>query len=410
MDPVSGGFGMGTDCIPVSAHGRFLGYIGNACLRTVYLRSRGVRISTMRVAFNARILSGPTIRGWNRYTVNLLANLPAFGAELFLFSDTPLHPAHLEQLPAGSYHVRVAPGLPYFAWEQWWLPRQCAADRVDILHSPFNFGLPWRSRCPRVLTLHDAIGQFDWRFDRNAFLHWASRTRADKVITVSEYSKQDLVGHLNIPEDKVVAIHEAADSRFGETVPASRRAAVRDRHGLIRPYVLYVGGWEERKNPGFLVDAFGRARLDGVDLVLAGGLEEQRSKMAEYIGELGLSGSVRLLGWVDDGDLPALYSEALCFVYPSRYEGFGLQLCEAMAAGCPTLAANATCLPEVLGAGGELFDLGDASSLSKLLVRVAGDEAFRSQLQQRARRRAQDFSWAGTAEQTLGVYQQLLAG
>lgn len=372
----------------------------------------------MRVAFNARTLSGPTIRGWNRYTINLLANLPALGVDLFLYSDTPLHPAHLEQLPAGSYHVRVAPGWPYVAWEQWWLARQCAADHVDILHSPSNFGLPWRSKCRRVLTLHDAIGQFDSdgahpllrRPDWDTLRHWISRTRADKVITVSAYSKKDLVNHLRIPEHKIEVIHEAADGRFAESVPRLVRMAVRNKYGLARPYVLYIGGWEARKNPEFLIDAFGRAKLDGVNLVMAGGLEAQRARMAAFVRERSLAESVRLLGWVDDADLPALYSEALCFVYPSKYEGFGLQLCEAMAAGCPTFAANAACLPEVLGSGGELFSLDDPCGLAALLVRVATNGDFRIGLQQRARRRAESFSWARTAEQTFSVYQQVLGG
>ena len=111
----------------------------------------------LKIAINARLLAAPNVRGWNRYTVNLLAALPAQGVELFLYSDAELSPEHLARLPAGSYQVRVAPPMKYLRWEQRWLPAQCAVDGVDVLHSPFNFGLPWSSECPRVLTLHDAI-------------------------------------------------------------------------------------------------------------------------------------------------------------------------------------------------------------------------------------------------------------
>ena len=111
----------------------------------------------MKVGFNARLLHGSSLRGWNRYTINLLVELANLGVELFLYTDRPLHASHLARLPVGSYQVRVAPQMPYLWWEQYWLPTQCAKDSVDILHCPFNFGLPWFSSCLRVLTLHDAI-------------------------------------------------------------------------------------------------------------------------------------------------------------------------------------------------------------------------------------------------------------
>jgi glycosyltransferase involved in cell wall biosynthesis len=122
---------------------------------------------------------------------------------------------------------------------------------------------------------------------------------------------------------------------------------------------------------------------------------------------LGVGDRLRLLGWVDDADLPALYAGALAFVHPSEYEGFGLQLCEAMAVGCPVLAARATCLPEVLGSGGETFGLDSADELAELLRRVASEPEFRERLARRARVRAADFSWRRTAEETLAVYREI---
>jgi glycosyltransferase involved in cell wall biosynthesis len=107
---------------------------------------------------------------------------------------------------------------------------------------------------------------------------------------------------------------------------------------------------------------------------------------------------------VDDTDLPALYAEALCFVYPSEYEGFGLQLCEAIAAGCPVLAARATCLPEVLGDGGETFGLDKSSELEELLVRIVTDAIFRQNLKNRAQERSKSYSWTRTAIDTNNLY------
>jgi glycosyltransferase involved in cell wall biosynthesis len=123
---------------------------------------------------------------------------------------------------------------------------------------------------------------------------------------------------------------------------------------------------------------------------------------------LGVAEHLKLLGWVDDADLPGLYAEALCFVYPSEYEGFGLQLCEAMAVGCPVLATRSTCLPEVLGDGGETFGLDRLSELQELLIRLVTDAAFQENMKNRAKQRAKSYSWTRTAVDTHAIYLSLL--
>lgn len=376
----------------------------------------------LKVGFNARLLAFPSLRGWNRYTVNLLAELAGLGVEPYLYLEGPVHPEHLGRLPAGIPAPRVAPPMRSVVWEQRWLPCACDADGVDVLHCPLNYGLPWSSRCARVLTLHDAIGQVydagrplrDRLAPRGALMswrNWVARRRAHQVITVSEHAKGDLVRLAGIPADRIRVTYEAADRHFHEPVPEESGRRARAAHGLGRPYLFYIGGWELRKNLPFLIRAFAAAAPDlgAVELVLAGGQAEQRPGLLKLAGDLGVADRVRLLGWVDDEDLPALYAGATAFAYPSEYEGFGLQLCEAMAAGCPTLAARATCLPEVLGGGGETFALDDVGELAGLLRRVVNDPAARADLAARARARAADFSWRRTAEQTVAVYERALA-
>ena len=202
---------------------------------------------------------------------------------------------------------------------------------------------------------------------------------------------------------------EAADPVFSQPVKDVDRVRVTDRHGLARPYVFYVGGWEARKNLPLLLRGFAGASIEGVDLVLAGGREGEREGLADLADSLGIGGALKLLGWVDDVDLPALYAGALCLAYPSEYEGFGLQVCEAFAVGCPVLAARATSLPEVVGSGGETFDLDDPGELASLLRRVATDPEFRGELSRRARARSAEFSWRRTAEATAEVYRELVS-
>lgn len=373
----------------------------------------------MRLGFNARLLHAPDLRGWNRYTVNLLAELTRRDLSIVLYSDRPLHESHLERLAPGGYRVEVSPRLPYPVWEQRWLPDRCRRDGVDLLHSPFNFGLPWASRCRRVLTLHDAIDQV-YRPDdsgprrvrlsqlRSELHHLVARVRAHRVITVSRHARSDLIRHLRLSPDRIDVVPEAADPCFHRPVEEPRRRAVLDRHGLARPFLFYVGGWERRKNVPFLVQSFAQAAVPGLELVLAGGKAEQRESLTRLAESLGIAESVRFLGWVDEAELPALYAGALGFVYPSEYEGFGLQLCEAMAVGCPVLASEATSLPEVLGDGGATFPLDSTDRLVELIRRLAGDPEFRSDLADRASARSTAFSWRTTADLTLESYRRAL--
>ncbi|MEA5575976.1 glycosyltransferase family 1 protein [Anabaena sp. UHCC 0451] len=374
----------------------------------------------MKIAFNTRLLNSPTLRGWNRYTINLLIELSSLDIELFLYSDSPLHESHLAKLPKDSYQIRISPPMRYILWEQYWLPKQCKEDQIDILHCPMNFGLPWFSPCPRVLTLHDAIDQIYYSQDRpwfqkfsltniqNNFYHWVARNKADHIITVSQYSKQDIVKYLHIPENKITVIYEAAETSFHHEVNQTKRLEVRCKYQLQLPYIFYIGGWEKRKNIPFLVKAFAEANLDDVELVLAGGQDEQRDILMKLGESLEIANRLRLLGWVDDADLPALYAEAVCFVYPSEYEGFGLQLCEAMAVGCPVLAARSTCLPEVLGDGGKTFSLAETTELAKLLRRLKRDKSYYDDLVNKAKKRDYELNWQLTARQTEDVYKKIL--
>jgi glycosyltransferase involved in cell wall biosynthesis len=370
----------------------------------------------MKVAFNARLLSSPTLRGWNRYTINLLVALSSLDIELFLYSDSPLDKNHLAKLPKDSYQVRISPPMRYILWEQYWLPKQCQKDKIDILHCPMNFGLPWFSPCPRILTLHDAIDQVYYFQDipwyqrlslagiPNKLYHWVARHRADHIITVSEYSKQDFIKYFQIPKEKITVIYEAADPNFHNPIIQTDRQALRTKYQLNLPYIFYVGGWEKRKNIPFLLQAFAEAKLNNVELVLVGGKDEQRESLVQLGESLGITDRLRLLGWVDDADLAVFYAEAICFVYPSEYEGFGLQLCEAIALGCPVLAARSTCLPEILGNGGETFGLDNFSELSKLMIRLTEDEAFLENLKGRANQRSKYYSWTQTAIATTNLY------
>jgi glycosyltransferase involved in cell wall biosynthesis len=371
----------------------------------------------LRIGFNAYLLNAPAVRGWNRYTINLLEELGRLDLKLVLYARQPIHPDYLDRLPAGSFEVITAPASGYLAWQERWLPERCRLDRIDVFHCPMNYGLPWSTPCPRVLTLHDAIDFIYYGRRRSLrdrlrpaaiktdLLHLTARTRADRIITVSQHACDDIVNYLRVPRSKVTVIYEAADPLFARPVTDELRQHVRSKFQLPDRYLFYVGGWEGRKNVPFLLKALASANAPGVCLVLAGGSPEARAHLSLQAVELGVADRTHFLPWIEEAELPALYAEALAFVYPSEYEGFGLQLCEAMSVGCPTLAARATSLVEILGEGGASFRLDSTDELAALITRVAADPSFRDDLVARARRRIRDFSWAQAAQQTAAVYE-----
>jgi glycosyltransferase involved in cell wall biosynthesis len=231
--------------------------------------------------------------------------------------------------------------------------------------------------------------------------------RADRVITISDCSKRDIVRLCGIPEEKVVVTPLAADPAFRPDPEGTAGSAVT---GLPRPYILNVGTLEPRKNLEGLLRAFGAAKREGLPhtLVVTGARGWGRSRLAAIVEELRLEESVVFTGFVDDHDLPHLYAGADFFVYPSLYEGFGLPPLEAMACGTPVITSNVSSLPEVTGEAALLVDPRSVTDLAAAMVRLAGDASLRETLRERGLARARLFSWERTAAETLTVYRGVL--
>jgi len=273
--------------------------------------------------------------------------------------------------------------------------------------------------CPCVVTLHDAIDLYRWpRFTSwrqavspgnwmNYASHVIARKKPKKIITVSNYSKVVVSKQLGIHSSRICVIAEAADPIF-DSIPSQQQVnEIATKFGLGSPYFFYVGGFDPRKNLGFLLNAFASLSDLDVCLVLAGGSDESRLEFEHQAERLGIARKVHFLGRVQDEVLPALYRGALATVYPSLQEGFGLQLCEAMAMECPILSSNATSLPEVLGEGGIQFSPTDLDQLANSLRKLVEDSSLRCQLSQKSSQRGKSFSWDKAARETYSIYESI---
>jgi glycosyltransferase involved in cell wall biosynthesis len=270
------------------------------------------------------------------------------------------------------------------------LPARARRDRVDVLHCPSQRA-PVGSRVPLVVTIHDlAVLRHPGTFNRwtraysRALLPRVARA-AERVITVSEFSRGELLELLHVPDDKVRVIPNAVGPPFGP----EGKAADGD-------YVLAVGTLEPRKNLDRLVGAFERAGLNGTRLVVTGG---------RGWGKVEPSGkSVHRLGFVPDEELARLYRGARCVAYVSAYEGFGLPVLEAMACGAPVVAASTGAGPEVGGDAAVLVDPLDGDAIAAGLVEAIGRA---DELRERGLARAREFDWKRVADATVEVYREV---
>jgi glycosyltransferase involved in cell wall biosynthesis len=292
------------------------------------------------------------------------------------------------ELPARSQSVRMAYALP----------RLLRRLRPALTH--FNYVIPPTYRGRSVVTVHDlSFERMPWvmgRRDRMLFRRFvpASARRADRVLAVSEHTKHDLAEHYGISEDKIVVTPNGVDPVFRPNGSAPDRA----------PYALFVGGIQPRKDPLAAIEAL--ALVDGdLNLVLVGEEKRGGEEVRRAVRRLGLEQRVELAGHVEHEELAGLYRGAACLVFPSRYEGFGLPVLEAMASGTPVVAAAAGAVPEVAGDAAVLVEPGQPEAIADGIRRALAD---RERLVAEGLRRAAQFSWTETARRTLAVYRELL--
>src|SRR3954468_24693102 len=304
-------------------------------------------------------------------------------------------------VPVGSNYARVAYALP----------RRLRRDRPDLHHG--NYVLPPRLPCPAVLTVSDCswahLGESMPVADRLAFqrfVPWSAR-RAAHVLTISQHARSELLGLFDwLEEDRITVVPLAVDARSRPVRPPP------GRFGLDGPYVVCLGAVQPRKNLGRLLEAWAtlRARgdLDGAVLAIAGRLKQDGAQFAATAGRLGIADAVRWLGYVADEDVPALLAGARCLAFPSLYEGFGLPVVEAMAAGCPVVTSDATSLPEAADGAALLVDPLAPTAIADGIGRLLRDEAERGRLRELGLTRAGRLSWPHAAEVLAGGFEEVV--
>ncbi|PIS43044.1 MAG: hypothetical protein COT24_00320 [Candidatus Kerfeldbacteria bacterium CG08_land_8_20_14_0_20_40_16] len=374
----------------------------------------------MRIGIDARFY-GPTRTGPGRYTQKLVDYLQEIDQEntylIFLKKDN-----WDSFKPKSPNFIKVLADYRWYSLaEQIFMPIKISKTQVDLMHFP-HFNVPIFYWGKFIVTIHDLIithfptrrattlgpllykiKQFGYRI-----VIWFAAKRAKKIITVSKFSKQEIIRHFKLPDEKVAVTYEACDLPLAITASFEELAR---RFKITKPFLLYVGNTYPHKNLEKMLAAFQKLIKEeklNIQLVLVGKEDYFSKRLQAKAKEMNLAEDVIFTGFVEDRELPLYYRNALLYVFPSSIEGFGLPPLEAMSYGLPVASSKAPCLPEILQDAAEYFDPTKIDDIVRVVKRLVVDEKLRNQLKAKGLEHVKKFSWGKMVERTHSIYLQKL--
>ncbi len=368
----------------------------------------------MRIAIDARKLRDYGIGTYVRNLLRHLSRIDQTTEYVVLCRDWDLQLLN-ELCPTFRPVPESSPG--YSVREQITVPRDLRRERADLFHAP-HYVLPPLTPCKSVVTIHDCIhlrfpqylpSRLGYAYARSSL--WMATHRSNRIMTVSEASKRDILEYYRVPSDKIAVIYNGIDERFSQTPAEEDVVRVRERYQLDDPFVLYAGNVKPHKNLERLIEAFymlRRGEFENVKLVIIGDEISKYAALRHAVHRHKLHKHVRFLGFVPHRTLAVLYRIAAVFVFPSLYEGFGLPPLEAMASGTPVITSNVSSLPEVCGDAAFFIDPLQTEAIADAMRRVLTDEALRADLRQRGLERAKHFSWEHSIARVREIYTEVL--
>ena len=373
----------------------------------------------MRIGIDARIY-GPGFTGIGRYVHELISNLLEIDDEneYVLFMNSP---EYEDFTPPNKRVTKVLANARHYSFSEqftFWL--MLRKQKIDLVHFT-HFNAPILYTRPSIVTIHDLTLHFypgkkmTSLYRRLAYqLAIKSVTRhASRVIAVSENTKKDLIELTKVPSGKIEVIYEGVNPEFKEVTRRSVLSDIKKKYGIVKPFILYTGVWRSHKNLVNLIKAFSYLKKDEKfdgQLVITGKEDPLYVEVRSTIQNLGLEGDIVFTDMVPEADLPALYSAATVYVFPSLYEGFGLPPLEAMACGTPVAASKAACIPEICGEGNAVFfDPYDPTDISDSVMKIWVNESLQQELIAKGRERVKEFSWRKMAKEVLKMYHEVCA-
>ena len=368
----------------------------------------------MRVAIDVRKIDDFGIGTYVRNLVKQLARLDQATEYLLLCRQ-----ADVESVNNLGRNFRAVTDKSdqYSIREQFSIPSKLLRLAPHVFHTP-HYVLPALTPCRSIVTIHDCIhllfpeyleGRIARTYARSSF--WTAVNRANRILTVSEASKRDILRFFSVPPDKVTVIYNAIAEHFFEPPSQQLLSEVRERYQLNDRFIMYAGNVKPHKNLERLIEAFVLLRkMEGnadLQLLITGSEVSKYTMLRRAVHRHNLHKFVRFLGYQSERTLATLYRLADVFVFPSLYEGFGLPPVEAMASGTPVVVSKVSSLPEVVGDSGVLVNPYDATSIANGVQTVLTDTNFAEDLKKRGLARSRTFSWEKSIERIHRIYQEV---
>lgn len=372
----------------------------------------------MRIGIDGRAAKWYRGTGIGTYTyqlINCLNRIDTINKYLLFMPNNCKNDMSLKE----NFHLNSIPeGSSSSFWDEVNIPNILKDKNIQLYHVPQNgVGLPMDKNCPFIITLHDVIPYKMPETVSDRYLEIFTReipkiiSICDGIITVSNYSKKDIVEAFNLPENKVHVTHLASEDIYKPLNKIISKYIAKRYYSIDGDFILYVGGFSPRKNIIGLIDSFSKLLSSykrDIKLVIAGKKGKSYDIYRNRAEELHILDKVLFPGFISIEHLPYIYNASKLFVYPSFYEGFGLPPIEAMSCGIPVIASNITSIPEVVGDGGLLVNPRDTDNLCNAMLEVLSDNGLYEELVTAGMAKASELSWEKTAKDTIGIYTKII--
>ncbi|WP_392486192.1 glycosyltransferase family 4 protein [Haloimpatiens sp. FM7315] len=370
----------------------------------------------MKIAIDGRGATWYKGTGIGTYTQNLIS-------ELIKIDDTNKYNVYwsgenYDFLDKKNVKVLITSQKSKRFFENNYFPSSLQKLDADLYHVPQNgIGLNENIKCKKIATIHDLIPyimpETVGKGYLNKFLKEMPKiiSNCEALITVSEFSKKDILRFFPIDSEKVFVTPLAANKRYRPLNKLRCQYMLKRRYNIDKPFILYLGGFSDRKNVSSLIKAFSKTYKDlnkDYYLVILGSYRAEGKPLMKLCEDLNMTEHILFTGFIEDKFLPVFYNACSVFVYPSLYEGFGLPPLEAFSCGTPVITSNTTSIPEVTSKNAVLINPLDTYDLCNALTKVLNNENYQKELSLMGLKRAKDFSWEKTAHKTLSVYEKIL--
>ncbi len=363
----------------------------------------------MNIAIDARAISNNKT-GIGNYIKNLCEKLPLIDKNnVYIYYQEKLRHS-LKNIPVVSIISRIL----YFWYDNFVFPFQLALQKIDLYHNPafilplINFGYK------KIITIND-LGFYTFGADFSKGWHARhmkmmlplSIKQADKIIAISQATKNQIINLFQVPPDKIVVTHLGVSEKYRKIQNEAGIKKILQNYNIKSPYILFVGTMDPRKNLVRLIKAFQNVKKQKKELKLVV-VGNKGELFSEELDKMVTSGDIILTGYVGEEELVYLYNGASIFTFPSLYEGFGLPILEAMACGTPVITSNVYSMPEAAGDAAVLVDPESIEEIATAIMKLLDDQILRKKLIDQGLARVTQFTWEKTARETLAVYQEVM--